>query len=192
MSAAAEDRAPHVMAARQCSIPGCDGAHLARGWCRTHYVRWQRHGDPLAAVPVVARVRDQVTYAAARRLVVAARGAAGQHRCADCQDAAVLWAYDGTDPDEREESGRGRRFSADPQRYRARCRSCHRRAIQSHRPPLISGRDVDRVVRLYRAGASARGIAALLRVSPGAVLTTLRAHGVAIRPGLRRGAHTGQ
>ena len=41
--------------------------------------------------------------------------------------------------------------------------------------------DVDRAVRLYRAGASARGIGALMHVGRGAVLAVLRAHGAAIR-----------
>ena len=30
-----------------CSIEGCERAKLARGWCRAHYNRWKRHGDPL-------------------------------------------------------------------------------------------------------------------------------------------------
>lgn len=30
-----------------CSIDGCGtGGYLTRGWCGTHYRRWQRHGDP--------------------------------------------------------------------------------------------------------------------------------------------------
>lgn len=32
-----------------CSIEGCRNKHFARGWCNTHYYRWRRHGDPLAA-----------------------------------------------------------------------------------------------------------------------------------------------
>lgn len=30
-----------------CSIAGCTRPQVTRGWCRLHYVRWQRHGDPL-------------------------------------------------------------------------------------------------------------------------------------------------
>lgn len=29
-----------------CSIQECDRAMQARGWCRVHYRRWIRHGDP--------------------------------------------------------------------------------------------------------------------------------------------------
>lgn len=32
---------------RVCEIEGCDRRHAARGWCRLHYHRWQRHGDPV-------------------------------------------------------------------------------------------------------------------------------------------------
>lgn len=30
-----------------CAIAGCDKAARSRGWCRQHYYRWYRHGDPL-------------------------------------------------------------------------------------------------------------------------------------------------
>lgn len=36
------------MAQRTCSIEGCDRDVAARGWCRPHWKRWSRHGDPLA------------------------------------------------------------------------------------------------------------------------------------------------
>ena len=28
-----------------CSVNGCTGAALSRGWCKKHYTRWLRHGD---------------------------------------------------------------------------------------------------------------------------------------------------
>lgn len=33
---------------RTCSIDGCDNDHYGRGWCRKHWKRWRRHGDPHA------------------------------------------------------------------------------------------------------------------------------------------------
>src|SRR4051812_44328244 len=42
--------------------------------------------------------------------------------------------------------------------------------------------DVERAARLYAAGVSSRGVAAVLGISRDAVLRELRAHGVAIRP----------
>ena len=35
------------MAKRVCVIDGCGRAHMARGWCNTHYERWRLNGDPL-------------------------------------------------------------------------------------------------------------------------------------------------
>lgn len=129
------------------------------------------------------RVRGGVTYWAARRAVLAARGPAAEQRCGGCGGAAAVWSYDGSDPDELHGAERARRYSLDPARYRALCRSCHRRTARgSSRAPLMSGPDVERAVRLYRAGASARGIGRLFGVSRTAVLRALRAHGVALRP----------
>lgn len=34
------------MAKGTCSIEGCDGEVIARGWCSKHYSRWRSHGDP--------------------------------------------------------------------------------------------------------------------------------------------------
>lgn len=31
---------------KPCSIDGCARPHFGRGWCRTHYERWRRHGTP--------------------------------------------------------------------------------------------------------------------------------------------------
>jgi hypothetical protein len=31
-----------------CSVAGCDRTHFCRSFCRLHFERWKRHGDPLA------------------------------------------------------------------------------------------------------------------------------------------------
>lgn len=36
------------MTDKRCTIDGCERAHIARGWCTTHYMRWRMHGDPNA------------------------------------------------------------------------------------------------------------------------------------------------
>lgn len=35
-----------------CSIEGCDRSLKARGWCKAHYQRWWKDGDPMPDVPV--------------------------------------------------------------------------------------------------------------------------------------------
>lgn len=50
------------MPERTCSIDGCDLPHTARGWCKTHYARWRRYGDPTfkpAARPRPRRDRSE-------------------------------------------------------------------------------------------------------------------------------------
>jgi hypothetical protein len=38
-----------------CSIPGCGRVYASRGWCRMHYDRWCRSGDPLGPARVRCR-----------------------------------------------------------------------------------------------------------------------------------------
>jgi hypothetical protein len=42
------------MTERICAVPDCDRRHSARGFCRFHYVRWSRHGDPLVSLAPIA------------------------------------------------------------------------------------------------------------------------------------------
>lgn len=41
------------MAERTCSLEGCEQRHYSKGWCRMHYNRWRRTGDPGEAAPRV-------------------------------------------------------------------------------------------------------------------------------------------
>lgn len=36
------------MTERICAIPDCGGSSHSRGWCKKHYTKWLRYGDPLA------------------------------------------------------------------------------------------------------------------------------------------------
>ncbi|GAA3224604.1 hypothetical protein GCM10017691_12730 [Pseudonocardia petroleophila] len=156
-------------------MPQCGRPHHGRGLCRPHWDRFHRGGDMGAEIRDAAAVPG---YCAMRQRLVAARGPAAAQPCAGCDREAQLWSYDGTDPVERTDPARGRRYSLDPDRYRPLCRSCHRRATaRGAAGPL----DVERAAWLYRAGASSRGIGAVLDASPSAVLRALRAHGVPIR-----------
>lgn len=38
----------NVQKGRDCTVEGCDNESFSRGWCRGHYDKWRRHGDPLA------------------------------------------------------------------------------------------------------------------------------------------------
>lgn len=156
---------------RGCSVAGCARAHHARGLCRPHWRR-ARRGDVRAAEPI--REPGTPSYSALRRRLRATRGPAAGHPCGDCCGPARVWSYDGRDPDERTDAVRGYRYSLDLAHYRPRCRPCHRRALAG---PI----DVARAARLYRAGASSAGIAALLDVSPATILRALRTHDVPIR-----------
>lgn len=46
-----------------CSIAGCGGRALARGWCKPHYERWQRWGDPTVTKRHVQRYPEHAVCA---------------------------------------------------------------------------------------------------------------------------------
>jgi hypothetical protein len=97
-----------------CAVAGCDRPRAARGWCRPHYVRWQRHGDPRAGTPIAVRGGQS------RRVVLARvrreRGPASEQVCASC--GAAAWCWTATDPQEQY-----------PKRFLPSCRSCLRRTV---------------------------------------------------------------
>jgi hypothetical protein len=46
---------------RVCSVEGCDRKHFARGWCKPHYERDRRYGDPFYAATKPDERRVMVT-----------------------------------------------------------------------------------------------------------------------------------
>lgn len=67
----------------------------------------------------------RLTYSGAHSRVRRLRGPANCLTCADCEQSAVHWSYDHSDPDEITDP-RGRPYSEDPRRYVPRCVSCHK------------------------------------------------------------------
>src|SRR5690625_7491880 len=46
------------MPAGVCEVEGCERPHEARGWCKAHYERWRKYGDPLASTRAVRGGRE--------------------------------------------------------------------------------------------------------------------------------------
>lgn len=42
-----------------CSAPSCKRASVVRGWCKAHYYRWSRYGDPLGGSPLKTSDEDR-------------------------------------------------------------------------------------------------------------------------------------
>lgn len=53
----------------ECAVPECDRTPHARGWCRRHYKRWARYGDPTKgnASPIERRPGDHCSVEGCRR-----------------------------------------------------------------------------------------------------------------------------
>lgn len=105
-----------------CSL--CGEPVFARGWCKMHWTRWRRHGDPnvvLKSSGGSGRVRvSDPTYRTVHKRLVAQRGKATDYPCVDCGQSAREWSY-------KNGGSRDRSFSADLGDYEPRCRSCHAR-----------------------------------------------------------------
>jgi len=103
----------------------------AWGWCRKHYIRWWKYGDPAIVKPHNWAVGDQVTYRGLHARISRARGLASEFTC-ECGNPAEQWSYDYTDPSPKF-SEQGSPFSLDVRRYQAMCRSCHGKRDWGHR-----------------------------------------------------------
>lgn len=47
---------------RTCSIADCDKPSSSRGWCRMHYNRWQRHGNPMLTLATPRGLSEQERF----------------------------------------------------------------------------------------------------------------------------------
>ena len=118
-----------------CVIDGCDqldtGPH---GLCSKHEARLRRYGDPNSvrdrqfkrgAANHLWR-GDNITYRTAHDRIQRAKGPARQYDCVDCQRApAADWSYNHRDPNEKVDPKTGASYSANPDFYDPRCRTCH-------------------------------------------------------------------
>jgi hypothetical protein len=117
------------MTDRTCDVEGCEGKHLARGFCNKHYQRWKNSGDPLA----VKRSARSLASEAAFRARVAELGGTplyekwlgkdkGHHvRCANGHD---VWP-----------------FPANVRRGKGLCRTCTRIAkVRQRAEPAFRSR----------------------------------------------------
>jgi hypothetical protein len=111
-----------------CTVPGCGRKRHKREWCKTHYERWLRNGDPGENF-VSRRTDESVGYFGAHGRVVAKYGKAVDYLCVDCGKPAKQWSYVGGCPKERVQrvNGFDCAFSPDPDRYAPRCVFCHQR-----------------------------------------------------------------
>lgn len=71
-----------------CSIDGCDGAVVGRGWCRKHYNRWFRHGDPLVCHKRGKKAPERVVICRSWQCPWPART---MGYCANCYNNRLRW-----------------------------------------------------------------------------------------------------
>ena len=103
-----------------CSL--CDKPARARGWCRLHYERWRKHGDPNVRYPL----KPDPAYKAVHLRLRNKRGKAADYPCVTCGQPARHWAY--------KNGGGGKPFSTDLDDYEPRCVPCHHKL---DRPPRL-------------------------------------------------------
>lgn len=115
----------------ECSVEDCARPLLARTYCRLHYSRWRKHGDP-SAPKFTRRGKDVVCYASAHDRIRKARGSASGHACRECGGQAKEWAYLNNDPEELRDD-LNKRYSLDLDRYVPMCIPCHNTFDKLHR-----------------------------------------------------------
>lgn len=88
----------------ECKVDNCNNPVRSRGWCRSHYERWRRYGDPL--------VNGYVIGANKRKEALAARTARGEKTCNTCGETKQLRDF--------------YCISAEKNWYQGHCKECHK------------------------------------------------------------------
>jgi hypothetical protein len=125
-----------------CNVAACGKPHYAQGFCKRHYTRWKRWGDPFRVEPGGTGDHGRgaqnagwrgvdVGYHAVHDRLRGERGPARGYTCLDCGGQAAEWSYLGGAPDERIDPSVGYAYTVDLSCYAPRCRSCHRTADAS-------------------------------------------------------------
>lgn len=92
--------------------------------CAMHSMRLYRHGDTSTVKPAGRDMRGApIHYVTMHVWLRRDRGLASTHPCVDCGKQGHQWSYDNADPEEL--TWEGHNYSLDPDRYAARCMSCH-------------------------------------------------------------------
>ena len=102
-----------------CSIEGCAAALEGRGWCRTHYKRWWKYGDPL----MVKRIRGDDLARLMSHIRV---------------DPSGCWIWTGSLND----GGYGQTS------WRGRMTRAHRVSYALLKGPLVEGLEIDHLCRV--------------------------------------------
>lgn len=133
---------PRVPVFVKCKFPSCDKQKHAHDYCDFHLYRYERYGDPAADGPGRSAGRNRLeapSYDGMHKRLFYDRGKASQFACADCDNPAEEWSYDGGCPDELYgvKGATTLAYSTDQGRYSPRCKRCHRAKDES----LNRGRD---------------------------------------------------
>ena len=104
-----------------CSVDGCARPLDARGWCRMHWKRWRKHGDPRSGQP------QRIVGDDLARLMSHVR-----------VDPSGCWIWSGS----LNGRGYGQMY------WRGRVRRAHRVSYALLKGPLVEGLDLDHLCRV--------------------------------------------
>jgi hypothetical protein len=124
---------------KTCDVDGCDNKCHGRSiWCKLHYTRHKRHGDPNIVFKHSSGgsgsdsphwVGNAISYDGIHFRIRTALGPASGYTCSNvaCDKQATQWAYDHLDLNEKFEMRNGYLlpYSADIEHYRPLCIPCH-------------------------------------------------------------------